>query len=107
MAYRYNVFTGTLDFVNESSGSTENPYTQSFNSTTDWGSASGGYYTITVLSATHARGTSPTVSVYESTGSDNFLVFVDRLNITTTGQVEIRVPDTPDLRFAGKIVITR
>lgn len=80
-------------------------YSNTFNATTDWGVASGGYYTIAITAANHGRGTTPLVQVYEQSGSDYDLVMPDRLRVTALGQVEIRVTETPDNRFAGRYLI--
>lgn len=80
-------------------------FLQTFNATTDWGSPSGGYYTITVLAASHALGTDPTVEIYENISSEYFQVTVDEVKVNTSGDVSFRVPSSPDLRFAGKVII--
>jgi len=79
-------------------------YTSTFDATTSWGAAAGGYYTITVTAATHGRGTNPEVTVLASDSSDWVTVSPDRVKILANGDVQIRVPETPDLRFAGKIL---
>lgn len=80
-------------------------YISTFNNTTDWGTASGGYYSITVLVGSHKAGTSPTVQIFELTGSDYDMVQVDRIRVNSSGDITIRVPETPDGRFTGKIVV--
>lgn len=80
-------------------------YNATFNATSDWGSASGGFYTITVLQTTHLVGTSPAVSLFELDSGDHVLVNVDEVRVNTSGDVSFRVPETPDLRFAGKVII--
>lgn len=80
-------------------------YISTFNSTTDWGSATGGYYTITVLASTHKAGISPTIQIFELSGSDYDMVQVDRIRVNSSGDISIRVPETPDGRFEGKLVI--
>jgi hypothetical protein len=75
-----------------------------FNATTDWGSASGGYYTITY---THNIGsTSVMVQVWDTTSGQS-LVFPDSINIIDTNNINIKVLETPDNRFAGKICVTK
>jgi hypothetical protein len=82
-------------------------YSAPFNNTTDWGTASGGYYTITKLAAVHLLGTSINhVSIYELSGTDYILLNVDRVLVNASGDVSISVPDGPDGRFAGKVVIS-
>lgn len=81
-------------------------YTTTFDATTDWGSATGGYYTITIAQTTHTRGTSPSVRIYITDGGTGFnIVEPDQSNVASNGDVSFRVPDSPDLRFAGKIVL--
>lgn len=80
-------------------------YALTFNATTDWGSAVGGYYTITVTAATHGRGTTPAIRVEELSGADYFRTIADQEIVRSTGNVEIKVSDSPDGRFAGRILI--
>jgi hypothetical protein len=78
-----------------------------FNTTTDWGSASGGYYTQTIAQTLHRRGTNPVVQIFELDGSDYVLTTPDKVwHDSTSGDVSFRVPDDPDLRFAGKVIIS-
>lgn len=108
MGTKLNIFTGQLDFTG--TGSTppptpETPYADTFNNTTDWVGPSGGFYTITIAQVTHQKGINPQVQVLELDGSNFNIVDVDRVQVTPTGDVEIRVPASPDLRFNGKIII--
>lgn len=80
-------------------------YPQSFGATTDWGSASGGYYTLTVPASTHGITANPNPTVYKLSGSDYKTVGVDSLTVLANGDVRIQVPETPDCRFAGLVVI--
>lgn len=81
-------------------------FTQAFNSTTDWGSPSGGYYSITITAATHGKGLNPIFEILENTGSNMVKVDVDEASFASaTGDITARVPDVPDCRFAGKFVI--
>jgi len=79
-------------------------YLHNFNNTTDWGTAVGGYYTITVSAVTHGMGTNPVIVIKELTGSDFITVDVDRILVLANGDTSIRVPETPNCRFAGRIV---
>jgi hypothetical protein len=81
-------------------------YTSSFDATTSWGSASGGYYTFTVTVATHGLGTAPAVAVQEVSGADYVSILPDQVKTAANGDVSIRVPETPDGRFAGRLVIS-
>lgn len=108
MALKFNPFTGSLDIVGSSGGSgIENSYALTFNNTSDWGTASGGLYSIVVPEGTHLKGVNPTANVYELVSGSYELVFVERLLISNSGQITISVLDSPDLRFSGKIIITR
>lgn len=80
-------------------------YVDTFNATTDWGSPSGGYYTITITEATHNLGINPTINLFEEDAGDYLSVEVDEIRVNVSGDVSFRVPETPDLRFAGKIII--
>jgi len=79
-------------------------YCETFDATTSWGAAVGGYYTLVVPQATHTRGVNPTVDTFETVGTDNVEVTPDELKVSATGDVSIRVVETPDCRFAGKAV---
>ena len=50
-----------VNFLEEADTLATARYTDTFDATTDWGAASGGYYTQTITQATHQRGTSPSV----------------------------------------------
>lgn len=80
-------------------------YSQDFNATSDWGAAAGGYYTITITGATHTRGNNPVATVFETVGSVESKVGLDLSYDNTNGNVSIAVPDVPDCRFAGRILI--
>ncbi len=83
------------------------PFTQSFNATTDWGSAAGGFYTINIQASTHGKGTNILdLQVFEDDGTSFVKVNSDTLKFNkTTGQVSISVTDSPNGRFAGFVVI--
>jgi hypothetical protein len=80
-------------------------YSETFNASGDWSGPSGGYYTITVLEATHEQGTTPMVQVYELVGALYEQVDVDRVAINGSGDVTIRVTENIDTRFEGRITI--
>ena len=91
-----------INFLEEADLLPAERFSSPFNATTDWGAAAGGYYTITVTAATHARGTQPFVTVQELSGSDYIDVKPDRILILANGNTSIRVPEVPDCRFAGR-----
>jgi hypothetical protein len=78
------------------------PYTDTFNNTTDWGSASGGLYTITF---THSKNTSTLIVQVWDTDTGE-LVFPETIIIVDADNVSISVSETPDNRFNGRIVIS-
>lgn len=82
-------------------------YVLTFNATTDWGSPSGGFYTISLSGATHGHGNNPMTQFFEDTGG-GALVTVQPDQVTvdnTNGNITFRVTSTPDLRFAGQCVV--
>lgn len=104
MSITFNPFTGQFDYLG-AGGSAPVNYYSLFNSTTDWGAASGGFYTITIPSSTHGKGNNPMVEIFELNGGNYEKVFVDQVLISAIGDISFRVPSSPDLRFIGKIVI--
>lgn len=80
-------------------------YTATFNATTDWGSASGGYYSQAIAESTHGRGASPIVQLFEVSGSDYLECLADQVKFNAVGDITLRVTESPDGRFAGKAVI--
>jgi hypothetical protein len=70
-----------------------------------WGTAGGGYYSITIEATIHGSGTSPKVQVFETSGSDYIEIFPDQVKVLANGDVTVRVAETPDCRFVGKVVI--
>lgn len=81
----------------------DNRYSQTI-TLASWGSPSSGVYSITVLEATHGREENPVVQVYENDLTNFDQIEVD-ININPSGDITISVPETPDLRFEGKIII--
>ena len=108
MGFVYNPITGNLDLVGTSGGGgggVATKYSSSFNATTDWGSPSGGYYSITILATTHGLGTTPIIEIFEDIAGVFYDVTPDEVKMNASGDVTFRVPQSPDLRFAGKIVL--
>ncbi len=95
--------TGTVDFIVAGGGASAK-YAQSFNATTDWSGPSLGLYSITVPQVTHAK-TNPTVDLFELVASDNEQVFAE-IDVDGSDNVTISVLQSPDLRFAGKLIIS-
>lgn len=96
-----------LDFTGAGGGGGGGPaerYVSSFNATTDWGSPSGGNYSITISHATHTRGTNPNIQVFENNAGVFSAVTVG-ISVNGAGDVTISVNEVPDLRFQGAILI--
>lgn len=100
--------TWHVNFLEQSDLVVSERYIKTFDATSDWGSASGGYYTITITAATHERGTNPVVaSIEKESGSDYIVVELgtDGLKTLSTGDIEMKVPENPDCRFAGRAIV--
>lgn len=108
MGYKINVFTGQLDYYETSGGpGVQSPnYVQMFNATTDWGAASGGFYTITIPLATHVKGSNPVIQIFELNGSDYDVVETTVFIDSATSAISFKALPSPDSRFQGKIVIS-
>lgn len=105
----FNAFTGNFDYIGTGSGPAPVPspnYVQTFNATTDWGSPSGGFYTIVIPVATHAKGSNPVIQVFELNGLDYDIVDTTIFIDSITSAISIKSLDSPDSRFQGKIVIS-
>jgi hypothetical protein len=100
---------GNLDFTGAGGGGggggPAERFTQTFNATTDWGSPSGGFYTISVSAASHGKGATPMIGIYELVAAQYQLVTVDQAQMDGSGNISFRVTDSPDLRFAGLVLI--
>ena len=76
------------------------PYSASFNATSDWGSASGGLYSIAF---THGLDTeSLVVNVWDSDGNAIIPAAIVKTDLNT---LTISVSSSPDDRFAGSVVV--
>ena len=85
------------------SGGSDSAHSGTF-SAAAWAGPSGGEYTITILQSTHERGTDPMVEVFEDIGGTFVLVDVG-VSVNGLGDVTLSVSETPDSRFAGRVVI--
>jgi hypothetical protein len=80
-------------------------YVLPHDATTDWGAPSGGYYTIATTEATHGRGVNPMIQFYEDVGAGVLVqTQPDSSTVQTTGNHDFKVPESPDMRYAGKVV---
>lgn len=95
---------GRIDTLEASSGAT---YKVDKNATSDWGSASGGEYTITIAAGTHGKGTEPDISIYRVVSGQRIPATAEfSTNIAVSnGDITIKVPDSPDGRAALHIQI--
>ena len=98
-----NPSTNTIDFVAVDGGGGSN-YVDSFNSTTDWTGPSSGLYTRTITFATHAK-SNPIVQVFETNGIVFDQVYTE-ITANASYDITITVISAPDLRFAGKLIIS-
>lgn len=96
--------TGTIDFVAVGGGGGGSNYSEAFNATTDWSGPTLGLYSITVPFVTHAKA-NPIVQSFEEDGADFELVNTE-VSLDASHNVTILVTSSPDLRFAGKIIIS-
>lgn len=94
----------SVNITGGSGGSGSNPASVVSFIVGDWSGPSLGEYTITILATTHDRGTSPMVQVFEKVGSD-FEEIEIAVEVTAIGDVILKVTETPDLRFEGKVLI--
>lgn len=86
--------------LNAAGGSTATPDT--FNSTSSWSGPSGGFYSHAFV---HNLGTNNYgMTIWDDTGTP-VETEVDHIVQTNTNTVTIFVTDSPDLRFAGRIII--
>lgn len=64
----------------------------------------GDKYEYSILAITHNRGSSPILQIYQQNGL-NFDEVLTGIEITPIGNITLTVSSSPDLRFAGKIII--
>ena len=69
----------------------------------DWSGPSLGEYTVVVPFTSHAVA-NPIVTCYEYDGSTYKYIIVD-VSVDASNNITIALPQTPDLRFSGKIII--
>jgi len=131
MAFFYNPLTGNLDYYEQSTGGSTsytpgdpahwNPdpstvgdaldqladrttkYVQTFVSG-DWTGPSGGEYSLVINEAAHLKGVYPTVTIYELV-SGSYEEVTCSITIDNSGLITIKVLETPDNRFNGRVII--
>lgn len=94
--------TNTIDFTSAGGGS---PFVKYIKTVllTDWVGPSANEYTLTIPFSFHGV-TNPDVTCYETSGI-TFNQVLAPINIDASHNIIITVPQTPDSRFIGKIVI--
>ena len=99
--------TGKWDVVLLGGSNAIDIYEEAFDATASWGAASGGYYTIAIAAAAHGKATDvKMIQVQNDNGTSYVLLSSDSVEINkTTGDVSLIVTETPDGRFAGRILI--
>ena len=70
-----------------------------------WVGPSGGEYTIDISAATHGLGIDPVVQVQDTTTVQDISAGIVEVDINGSGDIQLRVTETPDDRFTGKVVI--
>ena len=91
-----------INIVPEGGGGSTPPFSSTF-SIGSWTLLVTDYF-INIPESSHNFGTDTQVQVFELVGSDYIEVETEIL-INPTGDVKININQTPDTRFAGKIVI--
>jgi hypothetical protein len=85
-------------------GTLGDAFSDTFNATSNWGTPALGVYSISYPQSLHAKGTTPTIDVYELVVSQYIPVEVP-MTIDLSGNVILQVSETPDLRFEGIVII--
>jgi hypothetical protein len=101
----FNPFTGELDFTG--AGSVPVTVAPRYNKTItnpDW-VVDGSDYSITILYSVHQKDTTPSVVCFEEISPGVFEEVKPNITINTIGDIKIKVNQTPDLRFSGKLII--
>lgn len=110
--YGAGTFTGTATFnlsvdtngnvIETALGGGSSITSDTFNATSDWTGPSGGFYS---FAFTHSLGTNNiSVTVWDETSTPT-QVFPDIVEQTNNNTLTIKVPDSPDGRFAGRVTI--
>lgn len=101
----FNPLSGQFDFVGSSSAPSPSPrYSATFNNTTDW-TLSAPDYVYSVTAATHGLGTRPSVKVFEALGGGSYEEVIANISINSSGDVSVKVSQSPNNRFTGLIII--
>lgn len=105
MGVKFNPFSGELDLTGaDGTTSTVAPrYTQTITNP-NW-VINGSDYSITILQATHQKNTTSSIVCFEEVSPGLFEQVYPNITINTIGDITIKVNQTPDLRFSGKLII--
>ena len=106
MGILFNPFSCELDLTGGTGGApiTVAPrYIQTITNP-DW-VVDGADYSITILYATHQKDTTPSVVCFEEVSPGQFEQVTPNIIVNTIGDVKVKVNQTPDLRFSGKLII--
>lgn len=97
----------SVDYITKTANVIADRYVFGFDATTSWGTASNGYYTIQLTSVTHGMGSNPTSKLQKTVNTSFKDTFPDGGGVTTnaSGDISFRVPESPDLRFAGRLIV--
>lgn len=97
----------SVDYIQKTASIIADRYVFGFDATTSWGTASNGYYTIQVTAVTHGMGSNPTSKLQKSVNTSFKDTFSDGGGVTTdaSGNITFRVPESPNLRFAGRLIV--
>lgn len=63
-----------------------------------------GDYQITINQATHLKGATPKVQLFEKIGATHYVI-ISEVDIDASGNIVIKVNSVPDSRFDGRIII--
>jgi hypothetical protein len=103
MANTYKRLGPLIANLPEGGGGDSTGYTKNF-ITDDWVPVAGNYR-LNIPQSEHEQGISPVAQVFELIGSDYSKVLVS-VEISSAGDVTLRISQLPDLRFSGKCIIT-
>ena len=76
-----------------------------FNSTFDWNGPVGGYYYLNYLASVNNKGLYPNFIIEELISSSYYSVLPDSVNTNVSGDITLNVIESPDGRFAGRIIV--
>ena len=74
--------------------------------TSGWTGPAGGFYSRTITAVTHGQGVYPSIEIYSYDGTKAILASVDTVEISSIGDITIKVSDSPDARFRARITIS-